>query len=460
MKSALLYLFGLLTLAFTACSSNQDLARLDEYDDVYYHGGGPLLASKAPESTSDDYNGASNAEQSYYGNGDYAYDAEDKPTEPDSEADYYDPDYARRIQNFQYNEDDNYAYNQNNYGSNPNVNVNLGFGFGSYYPYGPSYGYGGIYYPMRPNFSLGFNYGFSTSAWIGYPYSPYFSPWYNPYPYFAYYDPFYYPYYSPYRPWYNPYNPYGYYGGGYYGGGYYGGGYYPGGYTDGSYTGVSYGSRSSSGATRPSRGGVIQQNNDQVGTQRPGLNGKSDDVRQERNASVSRSEKTLSPQTGKEELTEREVRRERPDNPQTSRQDDYFNQREATEYRQPRETRDRPTHSYSRPDTKVAPQPTRQDNATRSYSNTRIDRGTISPSSGEQRNRTERSRSQRSSYGNSNDTPSRSYSYPSRSNSRNSGGNNYNHRQSTPSSSPSYSSPSRSRSTGGNNGSSSPSRRR
>ncbi len=127
----------------------------------------------------------------------------------DGSDDYYDYDYASRINRF----------NGSCYDCGYYSPIYTGIGYSPYSGFGMSMGYGwGMPYS---GFSMNFGWG------MGYPY---------------YYDPFYY------DPWYSWYSPYSYYGGSYWAGynngfwnGYYagGGGYYPSGddYTSGSYYG-------------------------------------------------------------------------------------------------------------------------------------------------------------------------------------------------------------------------------
>jgi len=141
--------------------------------------------------------------------------------------DYYDYDYASRINHF------NGSYVDAGYYSP----IYTGVGYYPYSGFGMSVGYG--YGMPYAGFSMSFGYG------MGYPY--YYDPWY--------YDPWYYPYYG-YG--YYPYYGYPYYGGSYWNGyydGYYAGsgGYYPSG--DGYYSGSYYGPRNSRSGSQISQGG-------------------------------------------------------------------------------------------------------------------------------------------------------------------------------------------------------------
>lgn len=236
-----------------SCSSNRDLVSLDEYDDLYYQGNDHAAAQK-PAQKSEFYpeDKADAAEAAYYGVDGYnegpadAEPIDESTAETNGDAEYYDPDYARRIDNFHRSDEPEYIYNRA-YDSSPSVRWSLGFStFGPYSGFGFGMSYGNLYRPY------------------GYPYySPFMDPWYfrtsywySPFYYRPYYSPFFdpwapYPYYSPYAM-YNPYR-YGYgYGYPYYGGGYppyYGG-------SDSYQSNTEYGPRDNS--SRSSRGGVVR----------------------------------------------------------------------------------------------------------------------------------------------------------------------------------------------------------
>ena len=240
-----------------SCSSNRDLVSLDEYDDLYYQGNDHAAAQKPAQKSEffpEDKTDA--AESAYYGSDGYnegpadAEPIDDSTSKAAGDDDYYDPDYARRIDNFHRSNEPEYIYDRA-YDSSPRVQMSLGYSsFGSYGGLGFGLSYGNIYRPY------------------GYPYySPYMDPWYfhtsywyNPFYYRPYYSPFFdpwspYPYYSPYAM-YNPYRyGYGYPGYGYPG---YGGGYPPyyGGGSDYYQSNTEFGRRDDS--SRNSRGGVVR----------------------------------------------------------------------------------------------------------------------------------------------------------------------------------------------------------
>ncbi len=249
MKNLNLYLILAFATLVSACSSNKDLATLDEYDDIYYSGQPALTANLASPSSQSNMDGATNAERSYYESVPYDDSNSDEVIQ-DDQTDYYDEDYATRIDNFHRTNDGDYLYSSpSNNNTSPSISMNMMYGMGSYGmgSYGSSFG-------------MGFSYG--SPGYGGYPYynpyrSYYANPWYRPYPYYGYYDPFY------------PTYGYGYgYGYGYSGyGGYYGGGgyygnyppYYGGGDYQGS-NGITSTPRQNSTSVRPSRGGIINQN--------------------------------------------------------------------------------------------------------------------------------------------------------------------------------------------------------
>lgn len=250
MKNLNLYLILAFATLVTACTSNKELSSLDEYDDIYYTGSPALVASGPSVSSNSNLDGASDAERSYYD--DVPYTETESEVEIAEDDDYYDEDYASRINNF-------HRYNQGDYiySTSPNMSLNMMYGVGSY----------------GSGFGMGFSYGTPRYGWggYGYPYydpfyswRPYYSsPWYRPYPYYGYYDPFY-----PYYGYGYGYGYGGYYGGGYYGGGYYGGAYppyYGGGDYIGSGGGIISTPRQSSSSVRPSRGGIINQSTDTDG---------------------------------------------------------------------------------------------------------------------------------------------------------------------------------------------------
>ncbi|HKK39986.1 MAG TPA: hypothetical protein VJ949_11255 [Cryomorphaceae bacterium] len=275
------YILSIATLAFLAsCSTNQDLVQLDEYDDLYYTPAPQQTAAEAYDANQ--FLGANSAESSYYGESPYVDESEKPSSEFEEKAheeseqeseDYYDPDYATRIENFHRDGNQDYVYSDafaNNmnprfYGS---MNMNsfngfnrFGFGMGM----GPGMGMGmGMGNPWmgnrwcdpffdpfcnyrpwgRPGFGMNMGWG---STWGMY--DP-FSPWYNPY---MAYNPYGYG-------WGNPYgfNPYGY-------NPYYGPGVIIVDGSGGNSRGFQNTPRSGS-SSRNSRGGVVGSSSDRRGT--------------------------------------------------------------------------------------------------------------------------------------------------------------------------------------------------
>lgn len=241
MKTVKNTLYTLAAIAVLAsCSSNKDLAYLDEYDDLYYTGTERVESKPAQtEFTGDD----GSPESAYYGNSGYNEGPSD--AEPIEESDgeaYYDPDYTRRIENFHRSDDSDYIYDRA-YGSSPRLSLNFG-----YSSFGPGWG-------------MGFSYGYGNC------FGCYTSPWYTPYyyrdpfmwRYSFYYSPFYYRYrfYDPWAPFGYAYYPYSYPYYAYPGYGYHPGWGYP--YYGGDYgyhSNVEYTPREDS--YRGSRGGVVR----------------------------------------------------------------------------------------------------------------------------------------------------------------------------------------------------------
>jgi hypothetical protein len=215
---------AVLTL-LASCSTNQDLVQLDEYDDLYYTPADRAFASEAYSAS--EFLGANSAESSYYGESPYVDETEkpsadfnDKSNLDQDSSDYYDPDYAARIENFGGDNDPNYIYsdafaNNMNPRFSGNISMNSfngmnGFGFGiglgmgnpwmgnrwcdPYFdPFCNCNQWGRPRFGMNPGFGMNMGWGNTWGM-----YDP-FSPWYNPY--MAY---------NPYA-WGNPYgfNPYG-----------------------------------------------------------------------------------------------------------------------------------------------------------------------------------------------------------------------------------------------------------
>jgi len=191
MKNYLIYILALLTIIFTSCSVNEELVMLDEVDDVYIQPDDRFYATASASTNDNDpvmepMPGASDAEMSYYQNSPYS--ADDNAAEEDRKEgqnddeeyyDYYDEDYASRLQNF--HGDDNpeyYTYGGNNYygGNNfpatsswPRFNWSMNYGFSSF-------GYG-----ARSGFGLGMTYGNPYNSFYDPFYDPFYSSWNNPY---------------------------------------------------------------------------------------------------------------------------------------------------------------------------------------------------------------------------------------------------------------------------------------
>lgn len=220
MKNFKIYILSIALLSLaSACSTNQDLVQLDEYDDLYYTP--KPERSLAEVSSASQFEGANSAESSYYGESPFVNESE-KPSsefeeksneEEVEEEDYYDPNYASRIENFHRSDDPHYVYSDafaNNmnpqfYGSFNSFNGfnNFGFGMSIGSPWMGNRWCDPYWDPFcrfnspwgRPGFGMTMGWGATWGM-----YDP-FSPWYNPYAY---------------RPygfgWGNPYafNPYGY----------------------------------------------------------------------------------------------------------------------------------------------------------------------------------------------------------------------------------------------------------
>jgi len=204
MKNYLIYIFALLTIVFSSCAVNEELVMLDEVDDLYIQPDDNFFAS-ASASISDDQpiqepmSDASNAEMSYYQNTPYSSDSQESPEPKSSNEssdeeyyDYYDEDYAGRLQNFHGVEDNEYhMYGGNSMYNNrtlpptaswPRFNWSMNYGFSSF-------GYG-----ARSGFGLGV--GFGNSMMCNGFNDPFYNPWF---------DPFYSPYCDPYmNPWFRP----------------------------------------------------------------------------------------------------------------------------------------------------------------------------------------------------------------------------------------------------------------
>ncbi len=442
MKNSNLYILLAFATLLAACSSNQDLASLEEYDDVYYQGGSELSASLSttPE-TQESLDGASNAERSYYENVPYT-EPEAEPEPVNSDTDYYDEDYANRIENFNGSNQGQYLYSDPTYNNSPNINVGFGVGtYGSGFGMSMMYGSPG-YMGLRSNMMFSPMYSPWYSPW----YSPYYSPWYQPYPLYGWNTPFY-----------DPFCPYGggFYGGGYYGGGYYGGSGYPP-YYGGDYNGnngITSTPRQGSSSVRPSRGGVITEGRSD-GSARNEIAAPTDTRR-----GISSAERPVetrkSANTGEKELSESrrvssasrttesvELRNRNVQSSESSRE--YYNSSEAREYTRPGTSRsddvrrEEPVRSRSErtPSRTYIQQRSPQRDAVAPASRSR---STTQPSNGYNRQRSSgnstptRSTSPSRNYNSGGSSPSRSVSpSPSRSVSP-SGGGGSNSRSSSPS---------------------------
>src|SRR5690606_40031764 len=117
-----------------ACSSNKELTSLDEYDDIYYTGQPALTASVNSNSAiSNNLEGASDAERSYYDNVPYTETESDEDAVTEDDADYYDEDYANRIENFHGTNQGDYLYSNPGYNNtSPNISLNMMYGMGTY----------------------------------------------------------------------------------------------------------------------------------------------------------------------------------------------------------------------------------------------------------------------------------------------------------------------------------------
>lgn len=270
--SHLRFTICLITVALiSSCATNQDLVNLEEVDDIYYqaspNGSRGSVTASTNTSSPDLMNGASNAERSYYQQTPYTPEAESSEyvEEENSDEDYYDEDYARRLENFHNDE----KQPQYNYGGEdiyqvaentaPQVNWNVGFGYSSF---GPGMGMGMSYGNMFGNPYGGWNNCYGYAMYPNYGYNPYA---YNPYGYGGFYGG------GGYGMGYaNGYNN-GYYNGfndGMYGGGY-GGGYYGASADRGGRQIVNEQRPSSSTSTRTNRGGIVNPPGDNGGGGRP-----------------------------------------------------------------------------------------------------------------------------------------------------------------------------------------------
>jgi len=134
MKNLNLYIILAFATLVTACSSNKELSSLDEYDDIYYSGQPALTASVNSNSgANSNLDGASDAERSYYDNVPYTETESDEEVVAEDDADYYDEDYANRIENFHGTNQGDYLYSNPGYNNtSPNISLNMMYGMGTY----------------------------------------------------------------------------------------------------------------------------------------------------------------------------------------------------------------------------------------------------------------------------------------------------------------------------------------
>jgi hypothetical protein len=405
-----------------SCSTNQELAQLEEYDDLYYTPSPRQTESEAY--SSDEFTGANSAESSYYGESPYVEESEKPSSEFDNKSnneefgeendDYYDPDYAARIENFGENNNPDYVYSDafnNNmnprfYGSvgmnsfNGMNRTGFGVGVGMGNPWMGNRWCDPFFDPFcncnqwgRPGFGMSMRWG---NTWGMYdPFSPYYNPymaWNNPWA-----NPWNNPYNNPWA-WNNPYNnPWG----------------ASGVIVDGS-GGNSRGFQNTprNGSTRNARGGAVSSSSDRrrAGT----IN---DDGPKSNSGENARGQRTSS----------RDVSTSRTRPVSSSSETDYYNRTDSRRYSQEnRANTNTPTRSRTVNDNGRS---TRNSQVTSPYTR---ERQTSTQQSTNSTNRYNRSNSSNSYNSTRNRTNNRnSYSSPTRSRS----------------SSPSMSTPTRSRST-------------
>lgn len=206
MRNYWIYILALLTIGISSCSVNEELVMLDEVDDIYTRPDEDRYYVTASASTNDNefipesMTNASDAELSYYQNKPYSAEDENAAQSqtasgnPENEEyyDYFDEDYAGRLQNFHGQDDNtfypngaNSMYNNRNLPPTaywPRTNWSLNYGFNSF-------GYG-----TRTGFGMGM--GFGNSMMCNNFYDPFYDPWMDPF-YSPYCDPFMNPYYNP-----------------------------------------------------------------------------------------------------------------------------------------------------------------------------------------------------------------------------------------------------------------------
>ncbi len=401
------YIFSLGALLFLAsCSTNQDLVRMEEVDDLYYS---PTVAAVTePNYETDSFIGANSAESSYYGQSPFV-DEEEKPSAQieavdESESDdYYDPDYARRIDNFHRSEEEEYIYNDafaNNMAQQPQWNVNMGFtamngwnGWGMGVSYGMPMGYMGMRNPWMGNrWCDPFWDPFCRCPWggsrwsMGIAYNPWGSPWGMGWGgAWGMYDPF--------NPWYNPWgNPW------------MGGGVVV---VDGNGSGFQNTPRTGTG--RQSRGGMVDNGSSRSPSTLDGSKANT--------SAVERGNRTRTVDANRTRMR-----------PLSTSDEDYYNRTESRQYtRNATQTTRQSNQQYTRPNTRSIQSPyTRQQEqrrnpASSTYSRSRSNRNYNSTRSTPSRSTFSTPGRSRSSSPSLSNPPSRSVS-PSYSPSRSGGG--------------------------------------
>ncbi|NLO50945.1 MAG: hypothetical protein GX103_07280, partial [Bacteroidales bacterium] len=252
----LIYL-AIVLFAVTSCTATYETAAV--YDDVYYtpDRDKKVVSQSTTKTTrtihsgtaaSDSYSYSSQPESATVENNQqksYQYVDDTIPAASNNEyyyveetEEYYDYDYANRINRF-HNNYGNFGYYAPVYGGYPYYGSGLSFSYGMGFP--SSY------------FSMGFGWGWGGGYYNPWYYDPWYSPWYGGGSYWMGYNHGYYN---------------GYWNGYYAGGGYYpgGGGYYPGGGGEGVYPERYYGPRDSRGSSiigsREARGSRINNSGD------------------------------------------------------------------------------------------------------------------------------------------------------------------------------------------------------
>jgi hypothetical protein len=187
-----------IAVLLAACSANQEVVSIDEYDDLYYSGDRNSQIVYLPQTEmASAYSGTgSSAEMSYYQNQPYDYgvdpvqatgnnqsmnnqDSSTPPAAVYSEDDYYDADYAADYNNFHTVGVGSDFATQN---SAPNMNMSLGFNsFGGNSMWGMGMSYGSPMWgsPWMGN-SMGMGMGMGMGGFCPPFGSPFYDPWCNP----------------------------------------------------------------------------------------------------------------------------------------------------------------------------------------------------------------------------------------------------------------------------------------